>query len=244
MYIDIDTLTVEPVGPVDPPPIDPPPIDPPPIDPPPVELPPVVYSYQSTYGSSGFIGTGDNEFHQPWGVGFDSARRMMAVADAHNHRVQLQIFQWDSGMNRYVYHSTVAAGGQGVGDHQLTAPRAVGFDSARGLLAVADTGNSRVQFFQWDSDSSRYLYRSTLGGFGSDDNQLNFPCGVSFDSGRDVMAVADAYNHRVQLFKWDTNANNYVYHSRLGVTGPVLEDQALTIFKVLLVWALTAFVAY
>ena len=84
--------------------------------------------------------------------------------------------------------------GQGLGE--FYAPRDVAFGPG-GIMAVADTGNHRIQVFHPNGTLALQF-----GSHGQGPGELGFPHDVAFGPGG-IMAVADTGNHRVQIFRPD-----------------------------------------
>ena len=84
--------------------------------------------------------------------------------------------------------------GRGLGE--FYAPRDVAFGPG-GIMAVADTGNHRVQVFH--PNGTLVLQ---FGSYGRGPGELDIPHDVAFGPGG-IMAVADTGNHRVQVFRPD-----------------------------------------
>ncbi|XP_032232491.1 E3 ubiquitin-protein ligase TRIM71 [Nematostella vectensis] len=82
--------------------------------------------------------------------------------------------------------------------------------SETGEIAVSDTQKNCVHVF--DAEGRKVM---DIGGYGTDDGQLNYPAGVAFDKGNKNLIVADRDNHRVQLF----NRKNGKLVKKFGVNG-------------------------
>jgi predicted membrane-bound mannosyltransferase/DNA-binding beta-propeller fold protein YncE len=113
---------------------------------------------------------------------------------------------WDHGLEAVAYEPPVdpyaenqlsmqpvmVIGGPGSSDGELLQPRNVAI-SPEGLIAVADSGNHRIQVF----DNEGQFLRG-WGSFGIEPGQFNEPWGVAMDDSH--IYVADTWNHRVQVF--------------------------------------------
>jgi hypothetical protein len=92
--------------------------------------------YQSTIGTTGSSGSGNNQFNDPRGLAIGPTGTIY-VADAVNDRVQ--VFN-----SAGVYQSTIGiTGSPGGGNNQLNVPIGVAVNP-NGMVYVADTGNNRV----------------------------------------------------------------------------------------------------
>ncbi|KAK3754749.1 hypothetical protein QZH41_000062 [Actinostola sp. cb2023] len=90
-------------------------------------------------------------------------------------------------------------GSAGANDPLFQQPRAIATSSC-GELAVADSGNHRIQLFDCQSKQPKYLRH-----FGSGESQkggMKWPSGVTFDSENNLL-VSDTENNRIQIFSKD-----------------------------------------
>jgi hypothetical protein len=69
---------------------------------------------------------------------------------------------------------------------------------------AADTGNHRVQIFEYESDGTSVTYKGEFGYYGDDDGQFHLPEDVVVGPDA-VIYVADTGNHRIQYFDADGN---------------------------------------
>ena len=153
----------------------------------------------------GSYGSGPAHLAWPSGVAFGPAGEL-AVADWGNRRVQ--VFH----ANGTPARTLGAPGPGGLGDAgRLGNPDGVAFGPF-GELAVADSGNHRVQVFHANGTPARTL--GAPGAHGPGDGQFYWPSGVAFGPFGEI-AVADSGNHRVQVF----HANGTPART-LGAPGP------------------------
>jgi sugar lactone lactonase YvrE len=153
----------------------------------------VSYFYATSYQhikAWGSEGTGDGQFHWPYGIAVDSSTGNVYVADSLNYRIQ----KFDSNGN-----FITKWGSEGTGDGQFNHPNSISIDSSTGNVYVADTWNDRIQKF--DSNGN---FITKWGSEGTGDGQFNAPY-ISVDSSRGNVYVLDATNHRIQ--KFDTSGN-------------------------------------
>ena len=102
-------------------------------------------TYVRTIGTTGEIGTGNDQFRTPWGVCVEPgpSGRLLYVADTDNHRVQ--VFRKDNGAHVHTYGVTGEGGG---GNHQLSRPEGVAVEPGPGgLVYITDFNNDRLHVF-------------------------------------------------------------------------------------------------
>ena len=134
----------------------------------------------------GSFGIGEESFH-PRGTASDG--KALWLADTNRHRV-LRLSLSDGKL-------LASVGARGGGAGQLCFP--TGLALAGATLAVTDTSNDRVVLL----DAQAMRWRASFGQRGSAPGQFNHPCGCAVLPGADgavQLLVADAFNHRLQLF--------------------------------------------
>jgi sugar lactone lactonase YvrE len=163
----------------------------------------------------------------------------------------------DSNNNRLVKYSSgdqavLSSGSFGTGAGQLIAPSGVAFDSANGLIWVADTGNNRIDAFNESgsfvlafgkdvnktkvgtsaTESERNLCTAASGNIckagvsGSGPGQLTSPRGVAVTPSGNIW-VADTGNSRIQKFSWTGSYMNTI--SLLGSEGQLKEPTGVAV---------------
>ncbi len=167
------------------------------------------YGFVTKWGTSG---SGDGQFHAPYGIATDSAGNVYVTDNGNglgqNDRVEK-------------FNSTGAFitkwGGLGSGDTEFHDPWGIATDSADHVY-VADLSNKWIKKF--DSDG---VFIKKFGGPGPGDGQLSFPAGVAVDaSGKVYVTDHDASTpiDRVQKFEESTELSKpYVYDLQWGTTG-------------------------
>lgn len=91
-------------------------------------------------------------------------------------------------------------GSKGHGKGKLSFPWGIAVNS-RNEVAVADSGNHRIQIFSPDG-----CYLRCFGSQGTANGQMKFPQGLAFDE-HDKVIVADSSNNRIQIF---TTSGNFI----------------------------------
>lgn len=157
----------------------------------------------------GSYGYGTGRFRYPYDVSLDAREpRRLYVADRDNHRVQA------FGAGTLGFAGLWGAFGSAPGDFAHPGALAAAPDDPAGGVAVADTGNDRVQVFAPDG---RLTARWGIAGRGP--GYVTRPGGVALD-GTGRVHVADTLAHRVQRLAPDG--------AYLGQTGYVSKRSGLT----------------
>lgn len=137
--------------------------------------------------SFGQYGSKRGEFNLPSGIAVDSGGDIF-VADCYNHRVQ-----------KFSRRGSLlaAAGAKEIGDGhvQFSFPKDVAYNSISKKLYVVDWSH-QVKVLNSDNLS----FHSSFGTKGRNKGQFNNPSGITCDSSRGDVYVADSSNHRIQVF--------------------------------------------
>jgi len=144
----------------------------------------------------GTYGSGDEEFHVPFGITMDGERNVYVV-DWGNHRIK----KFDSDGN-----FLTKWGSQGTGDGQFYYPRGIAIDSSGNIYVLE---SNRIQKF---NSNGNFLMK--WGTQGSGDGEFKTPFGIAID-GLGNVYIGDTYNHRIQKFdsegkflaKWGTEGS-------------------------------------
>jgi hypothetical protein len=146
----------------------------------------------------GSKGTGEGKFEGPQGIGID-AHNDVWVADYLNNRIE----EFSPGGT-----FLRACGSKGAGAGQFNGPVDIAVNPTSnyargGYIYVSDSGNNRIEVL-----SPSCVYAESIGSGGSENGELSSPAGLAFGlrpvNGRDVLAVADSGNNRVEEFAWET----------------------------------------
>lgn len=167
------------------------------------------FTYNSTLGVTGVLGTDNSHFNQPETVAFDSSGNVY-IADTQNHRIQKF-----SSANTYL--ATIGTGIAGSDNSSFNTPHGVAVDSANNIY-VADSNNQRVQKF--DSSGNYLQTFGVTGQEGSDNTHFNHPTDVAIDSEGNIY-VCDSGNHRVQKLN-----SSGAYIMTIGTTGVAGNDNS------------------
>jgi DNA-binding beta-propeller fold protein YncE len=124
----------------------------------------------------------------PRGISFDPGGRLL-VADAGHHRIVVL------GTDGKILLTFGAEGSQ---DGQFRSPSDVLVDPL-GNVIVADTFNNRLQIFDLQGN-----HRKTIGTLGDNPGQFREPAGLAL--AEDVLYVANGWNGRVDLFRYDAKS--------------------------------------
>ena len=141
-------------------------------------------------------------FSSPKGIAIHNDGTVF-VADTGNHRVW--VLNW-TGTPLNVF------GSEGSGEGELLSPEDVAVrrnasPTNTSVVAVADTGNHRIQVFHANGTPAL-----AFGSEGSGDGNFSSPQGVAISDDLGLIAVADTGNHRIQVF-WPNGTFLYKFGS-------------------------------
>ncbi len=153
------------------------------------------------------LGSGVGQFKKSSGIAVDAAG-FVYVADSKDNDVK-------------VFTSTgsfvKAIGTPGDGNGQFNMPTGVAYEKSSNQIAVTDTANGRVQFF---NAGGNFEYVKTIGSFGVGQLQFRTPVGVTFEYAANGavarMYVVDTYQNNIQVID---PAGAGTYLSSIGASG-------------------------
>jgi DNA-binding beta-propeller fold protein YncE len=168
-------------------------------------------------------GVGEGQFCYPTGVAVTSGSSFVIVADFINNRVQvLQIVVGADGNSAHLEFVRSITGGKGKAEVKISRPYGVALLQSNGgqqeTVLVTEPGNQRVSQFALDGTFIG-IFAGT-GEQGSGDSEEYFPQGITVLGSSGEVAVADAANHRVQIF--DSEGN---YKRQFGTEGEEADGQ-------------------
>lgn len=139
-------------------------------------------------------GTGTTQLNAPVGIYFEASSNSLLIANygAHN------IVRWVIGATSWTLVAGSATGSSGSTSTLLNSPVGVTADPY-GNVYVADTGNSRIQFFLAGQSNGTTIAGSSTGTSGSTATLLFLPYDLALDNQLNLY-VADGGNNRVQKF--------------------------------------------
>ncbi len=150
----------------------------------------------------GKSGTGNGQFKTPKGIAVakPNGTYYLWVSDTGNNRLQeFEVHPW-TGEHEF----KLVLGSAGTGNGEFKEQQGISYREAlekgkgRSFLAVADTGNSRVQlFYEKPSGKGVMSYLAKFGKAGSGSEQFKEPRGVEVGETGEIF-VADTGNNRVQ----------------------------------------------
>eukprot|EP00802_Teleaulax_amphioxeia_P001730 Tamp_01732.p2 GENE.Tamp_01732~~Tamp_01732.p2 ORF type:complete len:420 (+),score=57.09 Tamp_01732:2008-3267(+) len=156
----------------------------------------------------GHCGTGENNLMSPKGIAV-GCNQEIYVADSSNNRVQ--VFSNNGTFLR-------SFGILGVRPGELDQPEDVAVDAARGRVAVAETGNARVQIlnevgsplhiiknFDWHKDTVLEHRHSIIVDQSGTVEELGLPAALAYTSSG-LLLVTDVFYHRVLVFNTEWQA--------------------------------------
>jgi len=159
--------------------------------------------------SYGTYGSGNGQFIDPSSVSFSADGTRLAVADIGNSRIQVL------GISGSTVTHQASYGSLGAGNGQFEDLYGVSFNSNGSRLAVADTGNNRIQILGISGNT--ITHQVSYGTFGSANGQFSNPFRVVFSHNNTRLAVSDVNNNRIQLF--GISGNTITHQVSYGVTG-------------------------
>lgn len=159
-----------------------------------------IVSYQLMTNQSSIIAGGNGrgmnrtQLNDPRGLYFDSLTNSLLIANAGAHN----IVQWAIGESNWTLVVGSVNGMSGNDSKSLYGPWDVTLDRFRNVYVV-DRYNSRVQFFLFGQTNGTTIAGKT-DVMGSSAATFDTPLSIALDSQLNVY-IADAWNHRIQLFK-------------------------------------------
>jgi DNA-binding beta-propeller fold protein YncE len=154
-------------------------------------------------GKFGEDGTGEENLFCPTGVAVTSDSSFVIVADTINNRVQvLRLVVGADGVSAHLEFVRSLGSGHGRAGGQLRNPYGVALLQSNGgqqeTVLVTELEHHRVSQFALDGTFVG-IFAGT-GEEGSGDGEFNLPLGITVLGSSGEVAVADTYNHRVQIF--------------------------------------------
>jgi len=154
-------------------------------------------------------GTEPGQFDTPMGMaGGDCGCSCEFYVDSGNNRIQAASYgSWIESI-----------GSTGQGDTNFNYPVDVAYRYVAGndRVFVSDSGNNRVQIFNFNCTD--FTYQGTIGEAGQAEGQFSSTGGVTFDNDG-LLYVADRGNHRIQVFKFNESSENYDFLTTFGSEG-------------------------
>jgi DNA-binding beta-propeller fold protein YncE len=168
-------------------------------------------------------GTGKGQFKYPAGVAVTSDSFFVIVADYCNHRVQvLRLVVGADGISAHLEFVRSLGSGKGRAEGKVSCPFGVALLQSNGgqqeTVLVTESGNHRVSQFALDGTFIGIF--AGAGKRGSGDGEFKDPQGITVLGSSGEVAVADYYNHRVQIF--DSEGN---YKRQFGTEGKEEDGQ-------------------
>ncbi len=140
--------------------------------------------FVAKYGS---YGSGNDQFYLPRGINTDG--EFIYVSDAGNNRVQ----KFDLDMN---YVETIG------GTYQLSGPNQI-IKHSEGHYVVTSSGDHQIK---WFDAAAPTVATKAVGSLRTGDGVLANPSGMDADYATEELYVANALNHRIDIFDLETGA--------------------------------------
>jgi DNA-binding beta-propeller fold protein YncE len=168
-------------------------------------------------------GSGEGKFHHSSGVAVTSDSSFVIVADCSNHRVQvLRLVVGADGISAHLEFVRSLGSGKGSAEGQLYKPTCIDLLQSNGgqqeTVLVTELANHRVSQFALDGTFVG-MFAGT-GKQGRGDGEFDSPDGITVLGSSGEVAVADCFNHRVQIF--DSEGN---YKRQFGTKGKEADGQ-------------------
>jgi DNA-binding beta-propeller fold protein YncE len=164
-----------------------------------------------------YRGDGEGEFSSPWGVAVTSDSSFVLVADYSNQRVQvlrlvvsadeetvdLQFVRYIGGAHGRRTEDDKLHDRCGSGEGDLDNPSSVALllQEGQDTVLVTEMNNNRISQFKLDGTFVRIFAGTVIEGSG--DGELDGPCDITVMDALGEVAVADTFNHRIQVFESD-----------------------------------------
>jgi DNA-binding beta-propeller fold protein YncE len=148
-------------------------------------------------------GSDEEQLRCPMGVAVTSDSSFVIVADFLNHRVQvLRLVVGADGISAHLEFVRSLGNGRGSTEGQLSSPCGVALLQSNGgqqeTVLVTEQNNHRVSQFALDGTFIGIFAGTSEKGSG--DGKFHKPGGITVLGSSGEVAVADQYNHRVQIF--------------------------------------------
>jgi len=156
------------------------------------------------------IGSSSNiSFSNPTTIVNDPSSNNLYLSDTYAHR----IISYPSGV--------VLAGGNGAGNSytQLNMPYGLAYDSFSKSFIIPNSATNNIVRWVISAKNRTHITGNTNGSPGATSTTLNYPIGLILDPMGNIY-VADAYNHRIQMFLVDQSNGTTI----AGVTNSLGTD--------------------
>lgn len=162
----------------------------------------------------------------PNDVFFDAINQRLYVADTGNNRVLIytsDILDNNQAANMVLGQTSMTYSAPAAAIGRLASPSAVSVNTSTNQVAVADRDNNRVMIWTTLPTSSGQSANYVLGqinfsaiSYGTLQNKLHTPRGLSYDSNTGYLYVVDSDNNRVMLWSSTVSANGQAANFVIG----------------------------
>jgi len=135
----------------------------------------------------------------------------LCITDRVNHR----LLSWK--YNASVGKIITGTGVPGNATNQLSSPRSAAYDASADIYFVADANNHRIMSYAFNVTSGVLVAGGN--GAGSNNTQLNIPCGLYFDKITNSFLIANEGSHSVVRWKFGASNWTLLAGSSLGING-------------------------
>lgn len=169
----------------------------------------------------GSFGTGDEQFDSVNGIAIGEDGTIY-ISDQFNNRISA----WDqTGTRKWIKTTGPAGNARGISNMEpledeslLQMPLKMTIDGA-GRLIVVDPFDFALTVFRPTDSGLDFIAK--FGKYGGADGQFNYATAVDYDAGRDVFAVADTLNNRVQILRVDDSGATVASAAKRALSGPL-----------------------
>ncbi|MFM9105230.1 MAG: hypothetical protein ACKOWF_00850, partial [Chloroflexota bacterium] len=178
------------------------------------------WSNLTTFGS---IGTGPENFFDPYGVSVSPDLKTAFIADFFNNRISI----WTRPDNKSTdWANQTTFGVKGSGPGELYGPSRVAVSADTLTCFVADYDNDRISVWvRPDADSTSWTNQTTFGVRGSGAEDFRQPTGVALSRDQLTLWVADTENNRVSVWtRPDAASTSWSNQTTFGSVGSLPDE--------------------
>ncbi|MDQ2653591.1 MAG: NHL repeat-containing protein, partial [Chloroflexota bacterium] len=175
----------------------------------------LAWAYLTQFGSQG---SGDDNFYEPQGLAVSPDGLTAWVADMRNNRVV--VWARADVSSPWAFSAQIGSGVAGSGNNDFDHPIGIAASPDGLTVWVVDNYNHRVVVWERPDASSPWEYSAQFGSFGTGNDNLNRPYGVSVSPDELTVWVVDSDNQRVVVWtRSDADSTDWMYSTQFGSEG-------------------------